>query len=216
MSGGGLRHSMLWIISGILISYLIGSIPTAYIFGRVLKGIDIRKFGSGNVGATNALRILGKGPGVTVLILDILKGYTAVILLGDLAAAKSTFISDELLRVILGISCICGHNWTIFLKFKGGKGIATTFGVLIALAVKISGFKIILGMTILTWLVVFLIARIVTLASLSSGLALVLYMVLFRQSRILIVASIILSIFIILRHKSNLKRILQGKEPRLF
>ena len=207
---------MAWIIITIIGSYFLGSVPTAYIFGKLAKGIDIRKFGSGNVGATNAIRILGKGPGVTVLILDILKGCAAVILLGNLAAAKVAFISDELLRIILGISCICGHNWTIFLRFKGGKGVATTFGVLIALAVKISGFKIILGMTVLTWFVVFLIARIVSLASLLSGLALPLYMVLFKQSRILIVAGIILSIFIILRHKSNLKRILQGKEPRLF
>ena len=206
---------MAWIIITIIGSYLLGSVPTAYIFAKFTKGIDIRKFGSGNVGATNAIRILGKGPGIAVLILDILKGFAAVILLGDLAAAKVAFISDELLRIILGISCICGHNWTIFLRFKGGKGVATTFGVLIALAVKISGFKIILGMTVLTWFVVFLIARIVSLASLLSGLALVLYMVLFKQSRILIVASIILSILIILRHKSNLKRILQGKEPRL-
>ena len=208
---------MLWIILGIIISYFIGSIPTAFIFGRILKGIDIRQFGSGNVGATNALRVLGKGPGIMVLVLDILKGLVAVLFLGNfvLAKAKMVGISDEILRTLLGLSCISGHNWTIFLRFKGGKGVATTLGVLLGLAVKISGLKIVLGLVILTWIFMFLIIRIVSLASVICGISLPIYMVLFKQSNFLIFFGMLLAIFIILRHGSNIKRVLQGKERRL-
>lgn len=207
---------MPWIISGIITSYLIGSIPTAYIFGRLLKGIDIRKFGSGNVGATNALRVLGKTAGITVLILDALKGFVCIFVLGNFLALKVTHIPDETSLVILGLSCICGHNWTVFLRFKGGKGIAATLGVLIGLAFKISSLKAVLGLLLLTWLVIFIIGRIVSLASVLTGIAMPVYMLLFRQPAILISLSIILSLFIILRHKSNLKKILRGEEPRLF
>jgi len=206
---------MPWIIAGIVISYLIGSIPTAYIFGRLLKGIDIRKFGSGNVGATNALRVLGKPAGIAVLGLDILKGFVAVFFLGNIIVARITGISDITARVLLGFCCICGHNWTIFLRFKGGKGMAATLGVLLGLAVKAAGIRTIFALVILTWLAVFIITRIVSLASILSGIALPAYMFLFKQPRILIYSTVLLSVFIILRHKSNLKRLVQGKEPRL-
>jgi len=205
---------MLWIILGIIISYLIGSIPTGYIFGRLLKGLDIRKFGSGNVGATNVLRVLGKWPGISVLILDVLKGFLPIIFLGNFIFPRTT-VSAEILYISLGISCIAGHNWTVFLGFKGGKGIATTLGVLLGLALKITGLNLILGLLILTWLLVFTLTRIVSFASIISALSLPLYMLLFKQSWIMISSSIILSIFVILRHKSNLIRLFQGKESRL-
>lgn len=205
---------MLWIL-GILISYFIGSLPTAYIFGRLIKGIDIRNFGSGNVGATNALRVLGKGAGLAVLTLDILKGFVAVIFVGNLIGAKTTVIPEELSRIILGLSCILGHNWTIFLRFKGGKGMATTFGVLLGLSVKIASLKLIVALVILTWFLIFFLVRIVSLASIIASISLPIYMVIFKASQTLKFLSILLSIFIILRHQSNLKRIFQGKEPRL-
>lgn len=208
---------MPWIIPAIIISYLVGSIPTAYIFGRLLKGVDIRKFGSGNVGATNAMRLLGKPAGISVLILDILKGLVIVILLGNIAIAKThTGITDSTLRIVLGLSVISGHNWTIFLNFKGGKGIATTLGVMLGLAATVPGLKITLGLTILTWLIVFLIARIVSVASIISGIAVPIYMVVFAQTRPLLWLGIILAGFILIRHRSNIQRFLQGKEPRLF
>lgn len=206
---------MFWIIIGILVSYIIGSIPTAYIFGRLLKGVDIRNFGSGNVGATNALRVLGKGAGIIVLCLDILKGFIVVVFLADFLVSKNTLISHQVLRIILGISSICGHNWTIFLGFKGGKGIATTFGVLLGLSFKIAGLKLIIILLILTWVSLFLIVRIVSIASVITGLALPLYMLVLKQSNPLILLSVLLCIFVILRHKSNLQRFFQGKEPRL-
>jgi len=206
---------MLWIITGIIVSYLIGSIPTAYIFGRLLKGADIRKFGSGNVGATNAMRLLGRPAGISVLLLDVFKGFIAVFFLGNIIAAKVTGISDTAIRLLLGFSCISGHNWTLFLGFKGGKGMATTLGVLLGLAVKVPGIKLVFISVILTWLAVFLLSRIVSLASILSTAALPAYMLLFKQPPILVYSSILLCIFIILRHKSNLKRLIQGKEPRL-
>lgn len=207
---------MPWIITGIIISYLIGSIPTAYIFGRVLKGIDIRKFGSGNVGATNALRVLGKKAGIVVLIIDIFKGLLPVYILATLLAPRIYIISDEGFLIILGLSCIIGHNWTIFLNFKGGKGIATTLGVLLALAIKISTLKLIIGLAVISWLIAFLIIGIVSVASVIGSLTLPLYMYFFKQSEILVISSVILCIFVIIRHKSNLKRFFQGKEKPLF
>ena len=206
---------MLWIITGIIASYLIGSIPTAYIFGRLIKGIDIRKHGSGNVGATNALRVLGKKVGITVLILDILKGFITVVFLGNFISGNIPFLSGEEVRLILGISCICGHNWTIFLNFQGGKGIATTLGVLMGLAFKIGALKIILGILAIIWLAVFLILGIVSIASVFTAIALPILVILFGQTHVLISASILLCIFVIIRHKSNLKRFFKGQEPRL-
>ena len=205
---------MLWTILAITISYLCGSIPTAYIFGRIIKGTDIRKFGSGNVGATNALRLLGKGWGVTVLVLDILKGFLPVLLLPGSIGTK-TNIPLETFCIIVGVSCICGHNWTIFLNFKGGKGVATTLGVLLGLSIKIAGLKVILGIAILVWLAAFLISRTISLASILAALSFPLLTVLFKQSPGLILIFTLLAVFIIYRHKSNIKRILAGKEPKL-
>lgn len=211
---------MFWIITGILISYLLGSIPTAYIFGRAIKGIDIRNFGSGNVGATNAVRVLGGVAGISVLCLDILKGFIAVVLLADFLLLRNVNISDQTIRLMLGLGVIAGHNWTIFLKFKGGKGIATTFGVLIGLSLKISGLGFILGAIIVTWLIFFLLVRIVSIASVIAGISLPVYLILFRyklkQPNTLIFLGILLAIFVLVRHKSNLKRFFQGKEPRLY
>ena len=205
---------MLLMLIAIIISYFLGSIPTAYLFGRA-KGIDIREHGSGNIGATNALRVLGKGAGITVLFLDILKGVIAVIILGDLAVNSLPEFSPEIVRILIAISCICGHNWTVFLSFKGGKGIATTLGVLIGLAAKVPGLGLILVFLILTWFIIFLISRIVSLSSIIATLVFPVLTIIFGQSRVIITASVILCVFSLLRHKSNLVRILQGKEPRL-
>jgi glycerol-3-phosphate acyltransferase PlsY len=207
---------MPWIISAITISYVIGSIPTAYLFARLLKGMDIRKAGSGNVGATNAIRVLGKGAGITVLLLDIFKGALPVICLGNLLAARQTNLAEESVRIILGLACICGHNWTIFLRFKGGKGVATTLGVLVGLAIKLSALKIVLGLVLAVWLATFLIFRIVSIASLISAISLPIFTLIFTRTKVLLLATIILSFFVILRHRPNLQRIVEGKEKRLF
>lgn len=204
-----------YLIAAIIASYFIGSIPTAYIFGRVLKGIDIRKFGSGNVGATNALRVLGKKAGISVLIIDMLKGLIPVVLLGKLITGLSPKINAELIYIVIGVTCILGHNWTVFLSFKGGKGMATTLGVLLGLSLVLPGLKIIFGLIILAWIIVFTATRIVSAASVISAITLPILTICFKKSALLIALSIILSSLIILRHKANIARLLQGKEPRI-
>ncbi|MCX5705807.1 MAG: glycerol-3-phosphate 1-O-acyltransferase PlsY [Candidatus Omnitrophica bacterium] len=206
---------MLWILTAIIASYLIGSIPSAYIFCRALKGIDIRTVGSGNVGATNALRVLGKKWGIFILFLDILKGLLPVLLLGNITISKTTLLTNEQLRFLIGLSCISGHNWTVFLSFKGGKGIATTLGTLIGFACTIPGLNVILSLLILTWLLIFILSKTVSLASIATSALLPVYAGLFRQSRFLIIASLVLSLFAIIRHKTNIIRLLNGTEPRL-
>ena len=198
-------------LAGITISYLLGSLPTAYIFGRILKGIDIRKFGSGNVGATNAFRVLGPAWGVVVLILDVFKGIAAVTAVANYFLNYLQF-SPPVLRIIFGLVCVCGHNWTLFLRFKGGKGVATTFGVLAGLGIVIAELRMVLFLVVLVWLIVFLIFRIVSLASVLSALALPLFMLILHQSKQLLISSIILSIFIVVRHKKNLLDLIRRKE----
>ncbi|HNX81834.1 MAG TPA: glycerol-3-phosphate 1-O-acyltransferase PlsY [Candidatus Omnitrophota bacterium] len=206
---------MLWIAVAIIISYLIGSIPTAYVFGRA-RGIDIRQHGSGNVGATNALRVLGKKTGIIVLGIDILKGLVPVIFLGNILSVKTLpLMNDEQLRILIALMCIVGHNWTVFLNFKGGKGMATSLGVLIGLATKVSGLGAVLGIAMGAWLVIFFAIRIVSLASIISALILPLAAFFIKLSPLLIGTSIVLCAFIIIRHKANIARLVKGKEPRL-
>lgn len=207
---------MVQILLTITISYLLGSVPTAYIFARFLKGVDIRKFGSGNVGATNAFRLLGKGAGVTVLCIDILKGFIAVALLGNFSRQLSPPVSDQTVRILLGLACIVGHNWPVFLQFKGGKGVATTLGVFLALAVTVPSLKIVLAFLFLTWVAVFLLFRIVSLASIAAAIMLPIYAFVFKQSVSIIAISMLLSALSIIRHRSNISKLRKGKETKLF
>ncbi len=198
------------IVFSLLVSYLLGSIPTAYIFGRVYKRVDIREHGSGNVGATNAFRVLGKIPGTLVLLIDVLKGTIATTLVGDLFGLDHIFE-----RVFLGIMVVIGHNWTVFLNFKGGKGIATSLGVLIGLTIKVSFIRPVLGIAVLTWLVVFWATGFVSLASMMSAVILPLAMVYFNQPFEIVMLGIIFCIFVVIRHRPNMKRMLTGKESRV-
>lgn len=206
---------MLWILFGITISYIIGSIPTAYIFGRIFKGIDIRKFGSGNVGATNVLRSLGKKAALLVLVLDMLKGASCVIFVAEALSERITSLDLLTLRLMFGISSIFGHNWPLFLKFKGGKGVATTFGVMLALALRVSPLRYVFIILVLTWLIVFLSTRIVSLASVITAVMLPICMGVFKQPLVLMVFATLIAASIVLRHKSNLQRLFQGKEHRV-
>jgi glycerol-3-phosphate acyltransferase PlsY len=194
-----------------VLSFLIGSIPTAYIFGRMLKRIDIREYGSGNMGATNAFRVLGKGPGTFVLILDIVKGIIPVTLLADAFG-----LQDALSLVVISVATVAGHNWTIFLGFKGGKGVATTLGVLIGLAVQFQVLRVILGLVTMTWVVFFLLFGFVSLASILAAVVFPILMVAFMEPFALVVMSIVLCIFTVLRHRPNIKRLAMGQETRVF
>ncbi len=191
------------------LSYVIGSIPTAYIFGRLLKGLDIRQHGSGNVGATNAFRVLGKGPGTAVLILDIIKGIIPVVFVAGFLDASVTG------RIIAAVAAVCGHNWTCFLNFKGGKGIATTLGVLIGLTVVIPQARIAVLLCVVVWTLAFLVSRIVSLSSLITAICLPVFMIFFVAPTSMIILSIVFCIFIVLRHRPNIHRLLSGQEPRV-
>ena len=195
---------------GILVSYLIGSIPTAYIFGRWLKGIDIRQHGSGNVGATNAFRVLGKAWGAVILILDILKGVVAVTLVGDIL--QMTSLGN---RLVLALAVVCGHNWTVFLQFKGGKGIATSLGVLIGLSISFPSVGKVLLVCLLIWLAIFFISGYVSLSSILAGVALPFLMVLTQQAGEMIFLGVIFGIFVVVRHRPNIHRLLRGEESRV-
>ncbi len=198
------------ILLGILISYLLGSMPTAYIFGKFYKGIDIREYGSGNVGATNVFRVLGKWPGMIVLLIDILKGLLPVIVVADFLGLES--IGEW---IILGLIAVIGHNWTVFLKFKGGKGIATGLGVLIALAIKIASVRPVFLGTMMVWVVTFLVSGFVSLASILAAVFLPIFMVFTHQPLEIVSLGIIFCIFVVLRHRSNIRRILLGQESRV-
>jgi len=194
----------------ILLAYLIGSIPVAYILGRLLKNIDIREHGSGNMGATNAFRVLGKGPGTAVLILDIIKGIIPVTFLANVFG-----LGDALSLVLIAVAAVAGHNWTIFLGFKGGKGMATSLGVLIGLAIQLSGLRIVLGLATLTWVVLFLLFGYVSLASIAAAVALPVFMVVFEAPFAMKVMAIVLCIFIVFRHSANISRLAKGQENRV-
>jgi len=198
------------IVLSILASYLIGAIPTAYIFGRLMKGIDIRQHGSGNVGATNAFRILGKGPGTIVLLIDIAKGAVVTSLVADLFG-----MTDPLARVLLGLVVVGGHNWTVFLNFKGGKGVATGLGVFIGLTIAIAELRPVVLFTVLSWIVVFLISGYVSLGSVIAAVALPILAVIFQPPFSVIMLSIVLCIFVVFRHRPNITRLLEGKESKV-
>ena len=198
------------IFSGILFSYLLGSIPTAYIFGKLSKGIDIREHGSGNIGATNVFRVLGKGPGTIVLALDIFKGVLAVTLIAYVFGLTKVWN-----LIALAIAAVSGHNWTVFLQFKGGKGIATSLGVLIGMSIQIKGFGLVALLVLLVWILSVLITRYISLSSIVAAASLPVLMVLSGQSFELVCFGILICVFVVLRHRPNIKRLLSGQEPRV-
>lgn len=199
---------MLFAVS-LLISYLIGSIPTSYIFGKVLRGIDIRQFGSGNIGATNVYRVVGKLPGALVLIIDITKGLICVTLIANLFLHLGISMDSENFRMILGFSAIVGHNWTVFLKFKGGKGVAASAGVLIGIAPKI----FILGLII--WIAVFLWKRYVSLASICSVVSVpVFFSILSYPASYVFFTSLVCAIMVY-KHLPNIRRLVRGEENKI-
>ena len=198
------------LLLGIAISYLLGSIPTAYLFGKFYGNIDIREHGSGNVGATNVFRVLGKWPGFAVLFIDIIKGIIPVVLVADILG-----LNEVLSRIILALSAVSGHNWTIFLKFKGGKGIATSLGVLIGLTIKIAAIRPVLILVLLIWAAVFLTSRIVSLSSIIAAFFLPILMLFTDQEGILVALGVFFCVFVVFRHRPNIHRMLNGQEPRV-
>ena len=192
-----------------VIAYLLGSIPTGYLAGR-LRGVDIRQSGSGNIGATNVMRVLGKPAGIIVLIIDGLKGYAACAWVANLVLHwfPSRIGDDTALRVTAGLAAILGHNFTCWLKFRGGKGIATSAGVLAAL---VPGALIII---VAIWALVFAFTRYVSLASIAASFALPFATWITQRNLSLTFVTSAMAALAIYKHRSNIQRLLQGTEHR--
>ena len=184
-----------------IVAYILGSIPNALWIGKVFKGIDVREHGSKNTGSTNAARVLGAKLGILTLILDISKGAIPTLI--------ATMLLDSSISVILvGICAILVHSFSIFMKFKGGKAVATTVGVFIVL---VPG-AILLAAVI--FFLVFGITRYVSLSSMIGAISLPIWIVLFYKNIPLTIFGIIIAILIIVRHKSNIQRLLNGTESK--
>ena len=190
-------------------AYLLGSIPTGYLAGRA-KGIDIRAVGSGNMGAANVFRTLGKTAGVIVLVVDGLKGYAACAWLcnGAFHLLNVPDTDAELYRIIAGIAAVLGHNFTCWLGFKGGKGIATSAGVYFALA------PLAVSVALGAWIIVFAMGRYVSVASIAAAVALPAAVWLTPNSLTLRIVTTALGLLAIAKHKGNIERLFNGTERR--
>lgn len=186
-----------------IISYLIGNFLSAYILGNILKKQDVRQSGSGNAGATNALRVFGKKVGILALVLDLFKGVLAVYIGGGILGYKG--------ELIAAVFVILGHDWPIFLKFKGGKGIATSLGVILMLHWPTIVVCIVLGVLVI------IKTKYVSLGSMIGTFLLpVVGFIMNRPfDRDFFIVTLILAILSIFKHRSNIKRLIQGREPKI-
>lgn len=187
----------------IISCYLLGSVPFGYIVGKLFKKVDIREYGSGNIGATNALRILGPSLASLVVLGDIGKGILSIYLVQYLN------IDSLLILIIAGLAVIFGHDWSIFLGFKGGKGIATTFGVVFALNPTIS------FLALLVWGIVVITTRYVSLASIFAVISIFILTILFKQPYEYVIFGAIILVLGIFKHKDNIKRLKSKKESKI-
>jgi acyl phosphate:glycerol-3-phosphate acyltransferase len=204
----------IYSISALIFAYLFGSIPTAVWIGQAFYGIDVREYGSGNAGATNTFRVLGKKAGIAVMILDILKGYTATnlaYLIGLSVTGPQDSVQFVNYQLALGITAVMGHLFPVFAGFRGGKGIATLFGMIVAVH---TGAALI---CVLTFVVVLLISKYVSLSSILSGFSFPLSIIFIFQSpiRSVVLYGMCICILILVTHQKNIERLLKGKESRV-
>lgn len=197
-------------ICGPIISYFIGSIPFGFLIAKLAKGIDIRQVGSGNPGATNVARVMGKPYGILVFILDMLKGFFPVFIFDHYLAGHA----HPLLLILCGVGVICGHAFPVFLNFKGGKAVATGCGVFLWLA------PLPLIISVAVWLCVVFTTRYISLGSILSPPVLAICLLVLGkdplgQGLYLTIFSLFISILIILRHKSNIRRLFNGTENKI-
>lgn len=185
-----------------LVGYLIGSIPNAIIIGKLWKGIDVREHGSGNIGATNVFRVLGVGPGLAVLCLDAFKGALG-------AYCGLLWMGVGWGSVLGGIMAIAGHNWPIWLKFKGGRGVASGLGVIATIVPKIT--LIILGV----FMLIVYTTRYVSLGSIVCAALVPILMFLFKEPLPYLIFGCVAGAFVIIRHWANVQRLLKGTELKI-
>jgi glycerol-3-phosphate acyltransferase PlsY len=203
---------ILNVVLAIILAYLLGSIPAAVWIGKAFHDIDVREHGSGNAGTTNVIRVLGWKTGIPVLLIDIAKGWLATMLPLYLKLAEP---GDPLLinmQILAGVTAIVGHIFPVFARFKGGKGVATVFGVLLALhpMLTISCIGV--------FLVMLLITGIVSVSSMTAGAAfpLLLFFLFDTPSLVFRIFSIIVAIALVITHRKNIGRLLKGEEKKLF
>lgn len=200
----------------VVLSYLLGSVPSGFLAGK-MRGIDIRKAGSGNIGATNVFRILGKWAGTGVLMMDALKGWLAVTVVAELVAlgfGPPTMTPEAApslhgLQLAAGLAAILGHNYTCWLKFKGGKGIATSAGVLVALV----PWALLIILSI--WIMLFAVTRIVSVGSLAAAFTLPFASWFTTKNWTLTLVTGAMGALAIYKHKANIQRLLAGTESRV-
>jgi acyl phosphate:glycerol-3-phosphate acyltransferase len=199
--------SLAYILAAVA-AYFIGSIPTGFLVARA-KGIDIRTVGSGNIGATNVFRAVGKVAGTFVLLVDALKGCAPVLWIAPLCLRVDSAAAPDTLKIIAGISAILGHNYTCWLRFKGGKGIATSAGAFGALTPQP------LGIAFLAWILVFALSRYVSLASIVAAVALPVATWLLPFSLPLRIITTVIGALAIFKHRANIQRLMAGTENRV-
>ncbi|SDF26103.1 glycerol-3-phosphate 1-O-acyltransferase PlsY [Sporolituus thermophilus] len=188
-----------WVIA---LSYLIGSIPNGLIVGKLMCGVDVRQFGSKNIGATNVYRVLGPWPAFWVLLTDLAKGVAGVYL-------GQYFVGTPLALLAGGIAAIAGHNWSVFLNFKGGRGVATGLGVIAVIVPKIT------VIVFSVWALIVYFTRYVSLGSIVAAALVPLLMWGFGEQKEFLYFGIVAAIFVIVRHKPNIERLLKGEELKI-
>jgi len=204
----------------VIAAYLFGAFPTAYVIHRIKKGDDIRKYGSGNVGGTNVTRTLGAGYGILTIVVDVIKGFTPILVLYFI------YPQDLILLSIVSVAVILGHDFPAYIKFKGGKGIAASLGVVIGVStlpfmdnpiwLKILPFLIIFG----TWAVIFAVFRIVSLASLSAAITapIAFYFTVTGHTWdtwAIVIAAFFWCVLTFITHRENIKRLINKEEKKL-
>ena len=190
----------------LLLGYLLGSIPSGFLAGKWCKGLDLRTIGSGSTGATNVLRNVGKKPALAVFLVDVAKGAAAVLLAGILNPTSALI---DWIQVLAGLAALSGHIWPVWLGFKGGKAVATGFGMFLGLSwpVGLACF----GM----FMAVFSISRIVSLASVVAAVSLPLLMAAGSASNANLVMALVAMLLVLWRHRTNIQRLINGTEPKV-
>ncbi len=195
-----MRVAMFWMF----VSYFIGSLPTGYLVARIFRGVDIRTVGSGSIGATNVRRLMGQGWAVFVTLVDMLKGALALLLTVESAS------SDPWLLSLSALAAVLGHNYPVWLRFRGGKGVATTYGTMFFIW-PYNSFAIVL-MSGALWYAVMTSTRYVSLASMVSLLALPAFFWMLDAPLPFILLALLLALLAIFRHRANVSRLLEGRE----
>lgn len=204
----------IYSLSALIAAYLCGSIPTAVWIGQAFYGIDVREYGSGNAGATNTFRVLGKKAGIAVMLLDILKGWTATnlaSLIGLSVTGPHHSVQFVNYQLALGIIAVMGHLFPIFAGFRGGKGIATLFGMILAVHYPAA------LVCLIVFVVVLLLSKYVSLSSISAGFSFPLSIIFLFHSplRSIVLYGMCICILILVTHQKNIERLLKGKEAKV-